>query len=235
MLVSRSSLAYWMVTAFRNDFDGAYAADSGLDAIAGSSADCRVTEPTVLDMFTIRGDAERRSSGSIALVTRMTPITFVSTAVRTAARSTSVGCCGMPPVTPGVVDQHVQAASTAHAMRVRRTLCPTAPSEMQPLADSDGFADDVRVGGDQPENVVHLGRMRQHVVDGQHAAGPQDPNRVWPPARILHPFGIQQEKVDARVATAGQIVAPVRDLPLDSHARPVQVLRHARPVFDVDA
>src|SRR3954447_4649513 len=151
MFVSRSALAYWMVTALSMLFDGAYATDSGPVASSPAELVWRVREPTPLDMLTIRGDAERRSSGSIALVTRMTPITFVSTAVRTAARSTSVGCCGMPPVTPGVVDQHVQAASTAHAMRVRRTLCPTAPSEMQPLADSDGFAADVRVGGDQPE------------------------------------------------------------------------------------
>ena len=42
--------------------------------ISTSGSACRVSEPTLLEMLTIRGDAERRSSGSIALVTRMTPI-----------------------------------------------------------------------------------------------------------------------------------------------------------------
>ena len=91
MFVSRSSLAYWIVTALSMDFDGEYATDSGPVSVPGSV--CRVREPTLLDMFTIRGDAERRSSGSMALVTRMTPITLVSTAVRTAARSAVVGNC----------------------------------------------------------------------------------------------------------------------------------------------
>src|SRR3954470_14801728 len=101
MLVSRSSLAYWTVTALRNVFDGAYAAEIG--PVSAPGVVCRVREPTPLDMFTIRGDAERRSSGSIALVTRMTPITLVSTTVRMVEGSTRVGSCGMPPVTPALL------------------------------------------------------------------------------------------------------------------------------------
>src|SRR3954463_7113339 len=101
MFVPCSSLAYWTVTALRKDFDGAYAAEIG--PVSAPGVLCRVREPTLLDMFTIRGDAERRSSGSIALVTRMTPSTLVSTAVRTAAGSTLVGSCGMPPDRPALL------------------------------------------------------------------------------------------------------------------------------------
>src|ERR1700729_2437203 len=101
MFVPRSSLAYWMVTALRKVFDGAYAAEIGPDS--EPRVVCRVREPSLLEMFTIRGDAERRSKGSIALVTLMTPITLVSTAVRTVARSTMVGSCGLPPVTPALL------------------------------------------------------------------------------------------------------------------------------------
>lgn len=63
----------------------------------------RVREPTLLDTFTIRGDGERRSRGSMALVTRMTPITLVSTAARTRSTSTVVGSCGPPPVIPALL------------------------------------------------------------------------------------------------------------------------------------
>src|SRR6478609_841332 len=95
MFVPLSSRAYWRVTAFRNVFDGAYATATGPAVCSAPGPDCRVSEPTLLDMFTIRGEAERRSSGIIALVTRMTPITLVSTTARTVAGSAWVGCCGM--------------------------------------------------------------------------------------------------------------------------------------------
>src|ERR1700722_15792609 len=101
MFVSASSLTYWTVTALRNVFDGEYAAEIG--PVSAPGVLCRVSEPTLLDMFTIRGDAERRSSGSIALVTRMTPITLVSTAVRTIGGTTVSGFCGRPPVTPALL------------------------------------------------------------------------------------------------------------------------------------
>jgi hypothetical protein len=54
-------------------------------------------------------------------------------------------------------------------------LFRTAPRDVQPLADGDRLGHEVRVRGEKTENVGHLGRMRQHIVDGQHAAGPQDP------------------------------------------------------------
>src|SRR5271170_811284 len=101
MLVPASSLAYWTVTALRNVFEGAYAAAMG--PVSAPGVVCRVSEPTLLDMFTIRGDAERRSSGSMALVTRMTPITLVSTAASIRAGSTEVGDCGAPPVIPALL------------------------------------------------------------------------------------------------------------------------------------
>src|SRR5215204_4681621 len=92
--VPASSLAYCTVTAFRYVFDGEYASEIGPFSAAGSL--CRAREPTPLDMFTIRGDAERRSSGSIAFVTRMGPYTFVPTAgnldaVRTAVETNVYG------------------------------------------------------------------------------------------------------------------------------------------------
>src|SRR3954451_10432278 len=100
MLVSRSSLAYWMVTALRNVLDGEYAADSGPVVFSEAAVVWRVREPTVLDMLTIRGDAERRRRRSSAVLTRITRITFGPPAAGTAARLTAVACCGMPPVTP---------------------------------------------------------------------------------------------------------------------------------------
>src|ERR1700753_2732790 len=98
MLVPASALAYWMVTALRSGFDGVYAPLTGPRSMPGVV--CRVREATWLDWLTIRGDAERRSSGSIALITRMTPITLVSTTAVMTAGSTVRGVCGIPPVTP---------------------------------------------------------------------------------------------------------------------------------------
>lgn len=72
MLVPLSSLAYWTVTALRKVLDAKYAAGIGPMSMPGVV--CRMSEPTLLDMFTIRGNAEPRSMGSIALVTRMTPM-----------------------------------------------------------------------------------------------------------------------------------------------------------------
>jgi hypothetical protein len=39
----------------------------------------------------------------------MTPITLVSTVVRTVAGSTVIGICGMPPVVPELLTRHVEA------------------------------------------------------------------------------------------------------------------------------
>ncbi len=80
-LVSRSSLAYWMMTTLSMVFVGAYAADSVLDATSASAA-LPGEGADGARHVAIRGDAERRSIDRIALVTRMAPITLVSTAVR---------------------------------------------------------------------------------------------------------------------------------------------------------
>src|SRR6201996_1770825 len=101
MLVPASALAYWMVTALRSVFDGVYAPLTGPRSMPGVV--CRVREATWLDWLTIRGDAERRSSGSIALITRMTPITLVSTAARMVSALSVVGSCGQPPVMPALL------------------------------------------------------------------------------------------------------------------------------------
>ena len=86
----RSSLAYWIVSAVSADLDGTYPAEMGCwSASAGS--DMRVNDPTLLETLTMRGDAERRSSGSMALVTVMTPKTFVSNTRRTMSRSAVLG------------------------------------------------------------------------------------------------------------------------------------------------
>ena len=144
-------------------------------------------EPTLLDMFTIRGDAERRSSGSIALVTRMTPITLVSTTVRTVARSTVVGCCGMPPVIAGVVDQDVEAPGLLldqlggggdarvvghverHAERVdagrAQLLHRGLPALLVAGADPDAPAEGAQAGRDLvSDSLVRAGHQRDRRV-----------------------------------------------------------------------
>lgn len=76
---------------------------------------CRVREPTPLGMVTIRGAGERRGSAGIASVTRMTPITLVSTTVRSVSGSTVVGSCRTPPVIPAL------STSTSRAPAVSST------------------------------------------------------------------------------------------------------------------
>ncbi len=80
--MSRSSLAYWMMTTLSMVFVGAYAADSVLDATSAASAALPGEGADGARHVAIRGDAERRSIDRIALVTRMAPITLVSAAVR---------------------------------------------------------------------------------------------------------------------------------------------------------
>ena len=72
MSASASSFAYCTVTALRNVLDGEYAPEIG--PVEPSAAVWRASQPTVLDMLTILGEADRRSSGSSALVTRIAPI-----------------------------------------------------------------------------------------------------------------------------------------------------------------
>ena len=71
---------------------------AGLRRRSGASSD-----PTLEDTFTIRGRSERRSSGSIAFVIRMTPKTFVSTPFAGLSRSMVLGSCGVPPVMPALL------------------------------------------------------------------------------------------------------------------------------------
>lgn len=71
MFVPLSSRAYGTVTAFRNVFDGAYAAATGPVVVSVAVPDCRVSEPTLLDMFTIRGEAERAAGSTGALSDRV--------------------------------------------------------------------------------------------------------------------------------------------------------------------
>lgn len=91
------------ITALRNVFDGEYAAATGPTANSPPPADCRVSDPTPLDTLTIRGEGARRSIGSIAFVTRMTPKTLVSSTVRMLSISTRVGSCGITPVIPALL------------------------------------------------------------------------------------------------------------------------------------
>lgn len=133
MSVSLSSLAYWTVTALRKVFDAKYAVGTGPMSMPGVV--CRVSEPTLLDMFTIRGDVEPRSRGSIALVTRMTPITLVSMTARTVAGSTVVGVCGEPPVIAALLTRTSSLPTrSAISSAAAATLASSATSSGTPKA-----------------------------------------------------------------------------------------------------
>ena len=82
----------------------------------------------VLDMFTIRGAGERSSSGSIALVTRSAPYTFVSITVRSASTSSIVGSC-----TPSSTRPAIPAVAAAPALRTEVTSSAT-PNASTPSA-----------------------------------------------------------------------------------------------------
>lgn len=59
-------------------FDDVYGSVGGMAAIGLSGSERSAIDPTSLDTFTIRPDADRRSSGRNAFVTVITPNTFVS-------------------------------------------------------------------------------------------------------------------------------------------------------------
>ena len=225
--MSRSSLAYWTVTALRNVFDGEYAAEIGPVSLAGRRV-CRVSEPTLLDMFTIRGDAERRSSGSIALVTRMTPITLVSTAVRTASRSTVVGSCGMPPVTPALLTSTSRrparssisaAAAATLASSVTSSGTPKASTpaarsfstaasrrSVVPGADADAPAEGAQAGRDLvPDPLVRAGDQRDrlfaHVARSCRRARRRPPT---PSGWAAIPAGYRSRSARARATVHGR-------------------------------
>jgi len=135
MFVPASSLAYWMVTALRNDFDGAYA--TAIGPVSASGELWRLSEPTLLDTFTIRGADERRSIGSIALVTRMTPITLVSTTASIVATSTVVGICGAPPVIPALLTSTSRRpARSSITLAAAATLASSVTSSGTPKAST---------------------------------------------------------------------------------------------------
>jgi len=59
------------------------------------------SEAMFVETFTIRGEGERRSSGSAALMTRIAPRTLVCTSVRITSKLTVNGSCSAPsPVGP---------------------------------------------------------------------------------------------------------------------------------------
>src|SRR5258708_35000754 len=95
MPVSRSSLAYIAVTMFNAALDTGYGTDAGIAHIGLAWSETKVIEPTSEETFTMRALGARRSSGSIALVTAMTPRTLVS---RIARRPSSDVALGAPPM-----------------------------------------------------------------------------------------------------------------------------------------
>src|ERR1700712_1876283 len=114
-------------------------------------------------MFTIRGEAERRRSGSIALVVRMTPKTFVSRTVRIVSRSIVVGSCGMPPGIPALLPSPARRSSCAGAGAAPPPPPPTPPAEStQPRRDL--VADPLVRPGDQGD------RRFAHDDDGRRHA-----------------------------------------------------------------
>jgi len=87
----------------------------------------RVSEPTLLETLTIRGEAARRSIGSIALVTRMTPMTLVWTNASMVSGSTVVGACSGPPVMPALL---TRASSPPACSWIRRAAAVTLASSV---------------------------------------------------------------------------------------------------------
>ncbi len=86
-----NSLAYCTVSAFSAALDGAYAATGGSPANLPSGSLVMVSDAAWLPRLTMRGAGDRRSSGSIALVTAITPKTLVSNTARTMSTSTELG------------------------------------------------------------------------------------------------------------------------------------------------
>src|SRR5262249_1772751 len=113
-----SSLAYCTVSELSAVFDGTYVADAGI--MSHSPFAARSSDPTELDTLTITAAAERRSSGSMALVTVRTPNTLVSNTRRSRSRSIVDGAGplearrgrgrGVPAGDGRIVDEHIQPA-----------------------------------------------------------------------------------------------------------------------------
>src|SRR5712692_3938133 len=86
---------------------------------------------------------------------------------------------------------------------------------------------EVDVGVDQGYEGRHLLRMRRGVVDDQQATRAEHALQVWPPPRILGPFGIEEYEVEGTITRAFQhttrIVVNQRDE--GSEAGPSEVRR----------
>src|ERR1700751_2916187 len=89
--VSPSSLAYMTVTMVSAALDDGYDTEAPIWASGCDGSLCAVIEPTSLETLTIRAAGERRSSGSIALVTATTPNTLISYTARMSSRSVWLG------------------------------------------------------------------------------------------------------------------------------------------------
>ena len=90
-----SSLAYIAVTMFNAALDTGYGTDAGIAHIGLAWSQAKVIEPTSEETLTMRAPRARRSSGSIAFVTAMTPRTLVSSIAR---RPSSGVALGAPPM-----------------------------------------------------------------------------------------------------------------------------------------
>jgi len=146
-----------------------------------------VSEPTLLETLTIRGEAARRSIGSIALVTRMTPITLVWTTASMVAGLTVVGACSGPPVIPALLTRAsspparswtkraaaVTLASSVTSSGTPNTSAPTARSfstaasraYVVPSADPDLVAQSTQAGGDLvTDALVRAGDERDLLI-----------------------------------------------------------------------
>src|SRR4030095_5001192 len=86
---------------------------------------------------------------------------------------------------------------------------PTAPRQVEALADSNRGTDERRFTGQQPQKRGHLVGMRQHVVDGENAARTQHANRMRPPPRVLDTFRVEEEYIDGGVGEVSEIRSAV--------------------------
>ncbi len=133
MAVSASSRAYIAVTMFSAVFDDVYGRDGGIPAIGLSGAVCNPIEPTSLDTFTIRPDADRRSSGRNAFVTAITPNTLVSYTSRIASSGVPLGSDRLVPVIPALFTRMsswpYSASVQAAAFRTLSSLTTSSSTE----------------------------------------------------------------------------------------------------------
>src|SRR4051794_25347223 len=158
-------------------------------------------------MLTIRGDAERRSNGSIALVTRITPITLVSRASRTVSGSTLVGSCGTPPV--------IAALLTSTSSRPARSSIRTAAAAT--LASSVTSSGTPKASTPAARSFATASSRRCSSRAPTPTLQPRAPN----PAAISYPIPLF-----APVTSAVVVRSVVRSVMLPSWARRPGDLQH---------